>query len=664
MELIRVGVDTGGTFTDFILIKGDQLLIHKEPSDPEQPAKPIIEGLSRLIGTDNQQEIICGSTVATNTILERKGARTALITTKGFEDLLEIGRQNRQKIYDLNIDRPPSLIPPELRFGLKERVSAQGEIIKPLQEREIERLVAELKGKQVEAVAVCLLFSYLNPVHEEKLAEKLQNLCLFLSLSHRILPEFREYERCSTTVINAYVAPRINQYLSLLTQEVGRGRLRIMQSNGGCISATTASQEPVRTIFSGPAAGVLAARELARLAGFSKVITLDMGGTSTDVSLVDDRISYTTEATIGGLPVKVPMIDIHTVGAGGGSLAYVDSGGALRVGPFSAGADPGPACYGKGGKGVTVTDANLFLGRLDPDNFLGGEKRLYPEEIGPPLTRLARQLGLSLEETASGVLQVVNANMERAVRVISVERGHDPRDFSLVAFGGAGPLHACELASNLLIPRIIIPRSPGTLSALGLLLADIVKDYSQTILLRSERLTTEELDSLFLSLERKAQEEMLTEGFLPDKIMVERYLDLRYVGQSYELMIPYRADFLPHFHELHQHLYGYCLPHRETEIVNLRIKAIGQTRKPRLPYRRYEELKELPKHSCIKEKDCYLGGRWQRLPVWQRDLLEPGQLLRGPAIILEYSSTIFITPDYRAWIDSHYNLILEREGVG
>ncbi|MBI4596042.1 MAG: hydantoinase/oxoprolinase family protein [Candidatus Tectomicrobia bacterium] len=656
---LRIGIDTGGTFTDFILIDQGKIRIYKLSSDPNLPGRPILDGLKHLIELKQIPEIVCGSTVATNVLLERKGAKTALITTQGFEDILEIGRQNRPKIYDLQVEKPPPLVPRALRYGIRERISAQGKIVETLQIEQVNRLVKEIKNERVEAVAVCLLFSYANPIHELEIARLSQGKGLGLSLSHQILPEFREYERCSTTVINAYVSTQIDLYLSYLENHIQTGQFRIMQSNGGCISTSTARREAVRTIFSGPAAGVLGGFELSKLAGYSQVITFDMGGTSTDVALCNDRIEYTTEAMIGGFPVKVPMISIHSVGAGGGSLAYTDSGGALRVGPKSAGAEPGPACYGKSKEGLTVTDANLFLGRLDPEHFLGGEKKLYPERILTPLKKLAQGLDLSMEATASGVINVVNANMERAIRVISIEKGYDPGEFSLIAFGGAGPMHACELARNLLIPRVIVPAHPGALSALGLLLADVVKDYSQTILLRTDVMEKAQLADLFGSMEVKAREDMGKEGFESDFISSQRYLDMRYVGQSFELIIPWDDDFIGKFHRMHEQFYGYSLPNKSMEIVNLRLKVIGKTEKPTLPYESGQKRKA-PHSARAKTTRCYWDGHWESVPVFQRERLKPGHHFTGPAIVVEYSATTVIPGDFAARVDGYLNLILEK----
>lgn len=656
---VRIGIDTGGTFTDFILIEKGQIRIYKHASDPAQPAEPILEGLKWLQKSEELPEIICGSTVATNVLLERKGARTALITTRGFEDILEIGRQNRPRIYDFQVEKPLPLVPRSLRYGVQERISSRGDVLQELSMEELKNLLERLKKKKIEAIAVCLLFAYANPVHEQRIARLFEGQGYFLSLSHQILPEFREYERCSTTAINAYVSPKIDRYFTYLEEKVKARQLRVMQSNGGCISGLTARQEAVRTIYSGPAAGVLGGLEVSRLAGYPNVITFDMGGTSTDVSLCSGAITYTTESMIGGLPVKIPMIAIHSVGAGGGSLAYRDSGGALRVGPESAGAVPGPACYGKGGSGLTVTDANLFLGRLDPENFLGGEMKLFPERVRAPLSKLAQTLKLGIEETASGVIKVVNANMERAIRVISIEKGYDPAEFSLVSFGGAGPMHACELARALMIPRVIVPKYPGALSALGLLLADVVKDYSQTVLLRNDLIADSELLNLFASMAKKAAEEMHDEGFEPEEVMIERFLDMRYVGQSFELMIPWEANYGENFHLAHERFYGYSFPHKKMEIVNLRLKVTGGTEKPLLAYQPMDK-REAPDCAVIKESEAYFGDRRQRVPVWKRDLLHPGHHLKGPALVVEYSSTTVIPEDFMASVDAYSNLILFR----
>ena len=494
-----VGIDTGGTFTDFLLVDGGGLRVHKVPSTPGDPSRAIIQGLEEvgIGGRDAAVVFVHGSTVATNALLERKGATTALVTTEGVEDLLEIGRQARPRLYDLTQQLQDPLVPRHLRFGARERICADGSVLTPLTRDQARRIAERVGASGAQAVAVSLLFSFLDPAHEGLLEEELSKLdpTPFLSVSSRVLPQYREYERTSTVAVNAYVGPLMSSYLGRLEEALGgqpkvvpkgkvaASRIRVMQSSGGSISARAASAQPVRTILSGPAGGVVGAFALASEAGCTDIITLDMGGTSTDVALCPGRIQETASASVGGVPVGVPMIDIHTVGAGGGSIARVDAGGALLVGPESSGADPGPACYGRGEE-ATVTDANLLLGRMDAGHFLGGRMGLEPERARAALGRIASAIGgVSPEEAAAGVIRVVNAAMERALRAISLERGFDPRRFTLVAFGGAGPQHACELAQELHIPRVLVPAFPGALSAYGVAIADVVKDYLRTVLL-------------------------------------------------------------------------------------------------------------------------------------------------------------------------------------
>src|SRR5690242_3761578 len=487
---MRIGVDTGGTFTDFVFERDGRIQLFKLPSTPSDPSLAIKQGLARICSetgaTLDRVEVVHGTTVGTNALLQRRGARIALITTKGFEDVLAIGRQARPELYNLNAVKPEPLVVDELRLGVSERVVASGEVLEPLDDRELGRLVRKLKQSNIEAVAISLLFSFLHPEHEERIAESLASLGVPLSISSRILPEYREYERTSTVVINAYLQPLMGRYLTRLKGTAAD--LRVMQSSGGSISADVAAAEPVRTILSGPSGGVVGALRAARSAGIKNVITFDMGGTSTDVALCDSgAIRTTNEAVVAGLPVAVSVMDIHTVGAGGGSIARVDEGGSLRVGPESAGADPGPACYGRSML-PTVTDAHVVLGHFGGGGLLGGEFKLDEERARAALRVLADDLGrvtgrrVSLMAAAEGVVSVANTNMERALRHISVERGHDPRQFALLPFGGAGGLHAVELARALRIPTIIMPTAPGALSAVGVLVADVVKDESRTVM--------------------------------------------------------------------------------------------------------------------------------------------------------------------------------------
>ena len=656
---VYVGVDTGGTFTDFIYWDGKEWKVLKIPSTPDNPAEAVLKGLEELRKGETPLDIVHGSTVATNALLERKGARTALITNKNFEDVLIIGRQNRERLYDLHYRRPTPLVPEELRFGLDCRIDYKGEELKPIDPEELKKLTEELIKKKVESVAVCFLHAYANPKHEKEVEEAIKERTegIFISLSHEILPEFREYERMSTTVVNAYVGPKMSGYLKYLKDRLRPSDvLRVMQSNGGVISVETASREAVRTILSGPAGGVMGALFIGKLTGIEKLITFDMGGTSTDVSLVDKRPKITTESKISGIPVKVPMIEIHTVGAGGGSIAYIDEGGALRVGPQSAGAKPGPICYGKGGKDITVTDANLFLGRLVPEHFLGGKMRLYPELLKEPFKELSKRAGLTPLELAEGIIRVVNSNMERAIRKISIERGYNPEEFALLSFGGAGGLHAVFLAKSLNIPKVIIPVNPGILSAIGMLMSDVVKDLSTTVMLKESEATPHTLEELFRALEEKLLKDMEKEGFPQEQVILERFIDLRYKGQSYELIIPYSEDFRESFEREHERLYGYRHEGREVEIVNIRLRAVGLKDKPSLKELEFSE--KLSSDAILGEREVYINGEWKKFKVLDRDKLTFGNKIDFPAIVVEYSSTTLIPEGVVGEVDRYGNLIL------
>jgi N-methylhydantoinase A len=653
--MLIIGVDTGGTFTDFIWQDGSRWGEYKVLSTPANPAEAVLAGL-RHIAADRAFELVHGSTVATNAILEKKGATTALITNAGFEDVIEIARQNRQVLYDFAFHKNPPLVPRSLRFGLKCRVDAAGRIIAALNPQEVHDLLTPLQTAQVESIAVSLLFSFANPEHEQTVREIILQLGLPISLSHETLAEFREYERTSTTVVNAYVSPKMGGYITHLKEHLGNRRFRIMQSNGGSISAATAMSESVRTILSGPAGGAVGAFEIGKMAGFDRLITFDMGGTSTDVALIDGKLPLTTESTIGGYPVKVPMIDIHTVGAGGGSIAAIDAGGALKVGPDSAGADPGPICYGKGSE-ITVTDANLILGRLVPDHFLGGAMQLKTSDLKAPFQKMADTLGLPPIELADGILAVANTTMERAIKVISVERGFDPREFTLFSFGGAGGMHAAYLARNLEIPRVLVPKNAGILSACGMLLSDIIKDYSQTIMLPEETVTPQTLATLFAPLVGKGTEELLAEGASLDRIRLEYYLDMRYRGQSFEIVVPLDRDFRETFHHLHEKLYGYSNRDKAVEIVNLRLRALSSPEKPDFP-RLPPAGREISNDALLGENQVYFDRDLVRAKVIARDRLGCGNVFRGPAIVVEYSATIVVPPFAAAEVDAFGNLIM------
>jgi N-methylhydantoinase A len=667
-----LGIDVGGTFTDFVLQDdAGQVSIHKLLTSARDPSISILRGIADL-GVGPEATVVHGATVATNALLERRGARTALITTAGFRDVLEIGRQTRPELYALHPTRPAPLVPDRWRYEVPERVIREGTILVPLDSEAVDAVVQSLLADDIESVAVCFLFSFLNPAHERLARERLLSLAgeaaPFVSLSSDVLPEFREYERMSTTVINAYVGPLMSSYLSNLEQGLGGRRLRVMQSNGGSISAEAARVLAVRTALSGPAGGVVGAFEVARAAGFDEIITFDMGGTSTDVSLCPGHIQETTEGTIAGLPLRLPITDIHTVGAGGGSIARLDEGGALRVGPESAGSDPGPVCYGRDdAREITVTDANLILGRLDGDRFLGGRMVLDLDRTRTRMHDLARSLSLPLEAAAWGVIRVANSNMERAIRAISVERGHDPRLFALVAFGGAGPLHACELAATLCIPRVVIPPHPGVLSALGMILADVVKDYSQTVMLPAQEADVKTLNHLFAPLRERAHAELDAEGLADADITLLPALDMRYVGQSYELTIAVPdlgMEHLDRFHRAHRQRFSYASEQEPAEIVNVRLKAVGRTAKPRFSSQPSGGVD--PKRAHIGYKQVHFGSasspraaRPIPTALYERERLVPGNIVVGPAVIFQLDTTSIVPPGWAAMVDGWGNLVVE-----
>ena len=627
-----ISVDTGGTFTDCVYLTREGLRVLKIPSTPADPGAAILKACHQIAGSEAGQdalnagvEVRHGTTVGTNALLERKGARVAFVTTAGFEDTIAIGRQARSKLYDLFFQKPEPLTPGNLRFGVKERVSSDGKILQKVIESELARLRAAIAEADPEAIAISLLFAFANPENEQAVCRALSDLKLPISASHIILPEFREYERASTVVINAYLAPKMQTYLGRLDLKLN---LSVMQSSGGIIKADLAAQEPVRTILSGPAGGVVGAMHVAALAGFPKALAFDMGGTSTDVALIDSErgLETTTESQIQGMPIAVPVLRIHTVGAGGGSLAGFDGGGALKVGPESAGAIPGPACYGHGNQ-PTVTDANLVLGRLDAEGFLGGKMALDSARAYAALAARKGPLA-TVEQFAEGIIALANTHMVQALRKISVEQGHDPRDFTLVSFGGAGPLHACDLAQALQIPRVLVPNFPGALSAYGILLSDITRDYSRTVMLKPN-----------------------------DPALLEhspQWLDMRYQGQGYELRVPFTPDYLNDFHSLHKQRYGYSDPTREVEIVNVRSRTVQKTEKPTLPK---FPLQAGP--SIGNPTRLYANGEWHPAQIHNRENLQAGHTFSGPAVVTEYSATTYLPPNVTARIDEWLNLVLE-----
>jgi N-methylhydantoinase A/oxoprolinase/acetone carboxylase beta subunit len=650
---LRLGIDTGGTFTDFVRISGDELVVHKVRSTPADPSQAILAGIAELSRDGRTADLVHGSTVATNAVLERKGAKVALVATDGFQDVLRIGRQTRPELYNIFVPAPRPIVDADLTFGLVERLDADGRVLEPVDERGLQPVIDAVRSGRAEIAAVCLLHAYANPAHERQVAEHLQAAGVEVITSHQVLPEYREFERWSTTAVSAFVTPLIGRYLGRLEADLGSTRLSIMQSNGGSISAAAARAQAVRTVLSGPAAGVVGARAVARAAGFQRIIAFDMGGTSTDVSLVDGRIATTTESKIGDFPVRLPVIDIHTVGAGGGSIAAVDSGGALRVGPESAGADPGPVCYGAGDR-LTVTDANLLLGRLDPAYFFGGRMALDLDRTERVAREVAKRLKLSVLELAEGIVRVANANMERAIRVVSVERGHDPRRFALLAFGGAGGMHACEIARRLEIASVVVPRHAGVLSALGMLVADVVRDYSASVLRPSAELSSRDLERSLAPLVAQAHQELASEGFDRGRRQVETFVDARYVGQSYEITLPVTRDYRARFDREHGRLYGYSNAARATEVVAVRVRAAGITVKPKLPWNRPARAARATPASVGRGR---FDGRVHPVGHFRWDDLPPGAAGHGPAVITGGEATVVIPPDFRFHVDGHRNIV-------
>jgi len=678
---LRLGIDIGGTFTDFVVYDEatGQITTFKISSTPVNPAIAVLEGLSRVRNMlsdggqrDGLFDITHGSTVATNALLEKKGAKTALVTTDGFKDLIEIGRQNRQELYSLSPQKHEQIIPKAHRLTVKERVLHDGSIQIPLSEDEIDKVVRKIKGLDVESVAIVLLFSFANPSHEKMIANALEHLGLHVSRSSEIMPEFREYERTSTTVVNAYVSPVMARYIELLEEKLPRNknRIRIMQSNGGSISLGVAKREGVRCILSGPAGGVIASKFVAEQLREDKtslhsgssiqqplnIITFDMGGTSTDVSLIESEPRITTEAYIRGYPIHLPMIDIHTIGAGGGSVAYIDDGGSLRVGPQSAGADPGPACYGKSML-PTVTDANVVLGRIIPDYFLGGEIEIDSEKSYQALSRLSERLSLSVEALAEGMIEIVNSHMSRALRVISVEQGYDPKTFALLSFGGAGGLHAVDLAHILQIPRVIIPPLASTFSAYGMLVANVIKDYAKTIMVFGDA-SIDYLNESFNPLVEKGIQDLLNEGFTNEQILIEKSLDARYAGQSYEINIPFSRNWKSAFENAHQKKFGFIQEGTTVQVVNIRVRAIGLVDGPKMKKMVINDHQPDENNGIIEHRKIIIDHQDYNIPVYRGEVLIPNQQIRGPAIIVRSDTTILLKHNDLALVDVFSNLII------
>lgn len=654
---VRLGVDVGGTFTDLVALIEGTVVTAKVPSTPANQAVGVMQAVAA--SQVDQAAVVTlahGTTVATNALLERRGVPTALVTTSGFRDILEIGRQNRPSLYDLTEDRPPVLIPRDLRFVVTERMGPHG-LVEPLDEDSVEQAVRAVRQSGVQAVAVCLLFSFLYPDHERRVGAALREALpgVAVSLSSEVLPEFREYERFSTTVADAYLGPKLSAYLHELGRQVAEGRMPspvVMQSSGGVTGIEDAARHAASCILSGPAGGVVGAAYVAQASGYRNFLTFDMGGTSTDVApVVDSKVQVTTEAIVAGIPIRCPMVDVHTVSAGGGSVAWVDDGGALRVGPRSAGAAPGPACYGKGGADAAVTDANVVLGYLPDGARLGGEVVLSRGDAQAALAAVAEQLKMTTDEAALGVVRVAEAEMARALRVISVERGLDPREFVLVAFGGAGPLHACALAEELGMVRVLVPRTCGVLSALGLAISDQRRDYVRPVLASLDRLVVEDIVPLFKQMEDEAVQDLGVEA--PS---FGRLVDLRYQGQSFELTIEADdlVDLATNFHLAHEQRYGYRMDDQPLELVSARLVASVAGDRP--------VLRDGPPRGNARTgiRSINLDGAWIDVPVLDRTALGCGSSVEGPAVVEFPEATCLVRPGWRGSVDEVGTLVLKR----
>jgi N-methylhydantoinase A len=683
----RVGVDSGGTFTDICLFEEDEgrVEVWKVSSTPDDPSRGIAqgveEGMRRVApeAGDTPGAPVSyfghGTTVATNALIQHKGVRTGLVTTDGFRDLLEIGRQKRPDLYDIFADKPPTLVERGLRLEVAERVRHTGDVETKLDEDAVRQAARKLREAGVGAVAIAFLYSFVRPEHEQRAKEIVQEEYpeAFICASHEIAPEFREFERLSTAVVNAYLGPVMKRYIERLAPRLSSLGMtatpHLTQSNGGVIGFETAAAKPVRTVLSGPSTGVVGAQAIGRAAGMPDIITFDMGGTSTDVALLKaGEARLASEAIVHGYPIKAPMLDIHTVGAGGGSIASIDSGGLLKVGPRSCGADPGPVCYGKGNDEPAVTDANVVLQTLNPHYLLGGRMPVRQDLAKAAIEKLAKKLGLSAMETAQGIISVVTANMAKAIRVISVQRGHDPRDYTLMAFGGAGPLHAARLAKELDIKRILVPRNPGILCAMGLLLTDLRADFATTRLLPLEPGVLGEIETAFRTLDAQAQAWFAHEDIPQDARRLTRTVDMRYMGQNYELAVPLpEGPITPKtlealakgFADAHQRMYGFLAENEPVQFVTFRLEATGLVSKA--------TLKEHPlvgpdASKAIRERrDVWLAESrdFVSCPVYAREDLKPGNRFAGPAIVEQMDATTVVLPGMTARVDAYLNLILE-----
>lgn len=676
--MYRLSTDVGGTFTDGVLLdeNNGQILLSKVLSTPANPAIGTIECMEKFdVSLEEVSFLAHGTTVVINALIEGKGAKTALITTYGFRDILEIGRSNRLEMYDALYKKPDPLVPRHLRFGVKERLSAAGEVLVPLDEGDLDRIIDELKRHQVEAVAVCLLNAYSNPQHEEKIGKLLRERYpeVSYSLSHLITRRYYEYERTSTTVQNAYVMPLVGNYLRHLEQELTNRSfenvLQIMQSNGGVMTSTVARNMPIAMVESGPAAGAIGASQLAGLIGYENVIAYDMGGTTAKTAIITGGMPETTDTySVLERPILLPVTDLREIGAGGGSIAWIDEAGALHVGPQSAGADPGPACYKGGGTEPTVTDANLQLGFLNPDYFLGGKMEIAPGLAQEAVGKIANYYDLSVDEAALGIIRIVNTNMSALLQSITVKRGYDPREFALVAFGGAGPIHAAAIAQELNIPTIIVPMNSGVFSAWGMLMADLRHDFALTHIQAVDEAEVDQINVMFRGLESRLREIFKQENVADEDIVVSYEMDLRYLGQEHSLSVTVASNFTEAdkatasqaFDDLHYSVYGHNAPEESKVMVSLKAIGIGKVKKP--------ELQAIPKGDPTPGADAQTGtrrvyrgeGRYEEFRVFRRGKLLAGNVIRGPAVIEETTATTVVEGDQVCNVDQYGNLVITR----
>jgi N-methylhydantoinase A len=648
--MMRIGIDTGGTFTDFVFFDGETILPLKLPSTPRNPAVSILEGLTPYM--DQDFELVHGTTVSTNAFLQKKMAKCAFLCTKGFEHILYIGRQNRTGLFSLKVKKPSPIVPLSRCFGIHERTLKDGTITHEPTQQEITGIGEELKKRNVLSVGIVFLHSYKNPQNEKFAAKILRDFGFYVTASHEVMPEYREYERAVVTILNAALKPVIADYVANLKDGIKGKKLSIIQSNGGILSPDRIINEPIRTIMSGPAGGVIAARQIAALTGEANLVTLDMGGTSTDVSVIKKgEITLSRDGFLEDLPLRLPMIDIATVGAGGGSIARIDRGEVLQVGPKSAGANPGPACYGKF-EMAAVTDAFVVMGAIIPEMFLGGKMKIYPKRSVNAIKKIAEKIGKNLFETAEGIVRISVSSMERALRSVTLEKGEDPRFYTLMPFGGAGGLVAALLAERLGMKKILIPRNPGVLSALGMLVADFKKELVQSFLKIVSPGIRDELNPIFSKMTKQAEQILIEEGVPEPRIL--KYIDIRYKGQSYELTVPYTDDFLKAFHQAHHQLYSYSLDDNCCEIVNLRVLATGKS-----PGLQLEKRKKVPEEAKIfYRKGVYFNGKHQEFYIYRRAELMPGNRLTVPAIIASDDSTVIVPKGFEIDIDEYSNIIL------